>query len=156
MTLISIFFTLTFVRSTNSFPLEIMLTNITNISAKHLLQGTSDNIIVGSHVWVEDPAIAWIDGQVVKINGVDAEVHTTNGKMVNPLLVMCLYICLEYCNLSHMCACVYRSSFSFFLNQFIYCNLGAYWLVIKWNVLHYLLSYKLACMFDFCSCHSHF
>nr|CAD1825783.1 unnamed protein product [Ananas comosus var. bracteatus] len=44
--------------------------------------GTSVNIIVGSHVWVEDPAIAWIDGQVVKINGVDAEVHTTNGKMV--------------------------------------------------------------------------
>ncbi|OAY82606.1 Myosin-11, partial [Ananas comosus] len=44
--------------------------------------GTSVNIIVGSHVWVEDPAIAWIDGQVVKINGVDAEVHTTNGKTV--------------------------------------------------------------------------
>lgn len=58
------------------------------MSAKHLLQGTSVNIIVGSHVWVEDPAIAWIDGQVVKINGVDAEVHTTNGKTVNPLPVI--------------------------------------------------------------------
>ncbi|XP_010274858.1 PREDICTED: myosin-9-like [Nelumbo nucifera] len=44
--------------------------------------GTSVNIIVGSHVWVEDPAVAWIDGEVLKISGVDAEVRTSNGKMV--------------------------------------------------------------------------
>lgn len=40
------------------------------------------NIIVGSHVWVEDPVLAWIDGEVTQINGQDVHVHTTNGKKV--------------------------------------------------------------------------
>lgn len=46
------------------------------------LQGTPVNIIVGSHVWIEDPEVAWIDGQVSDINGNDAEIVTTNGKKV--------------------------------------------------------------------------
>ncbi|GAB2218803.1 hypothetical protein Drorol1_Dr00002035 [Drosera rotundifolia] len=44
--------------------------------------GTPVDIIVGSHVWVADPNLAWIDGQVVKINGQDAEVQISNGKKV--------------------------------------------------------------------------
>ncbi|XP_024967331.1 myosin-17-like [Cynara cardunculus var. scolymus] len=40
------------------------------------------NIIVGSHVWVEDPALAWIDGEVVRINGQELHVNTTDGKTV--------------------------------------------------------------------------
>ncbi|XP_041022876.1 myosin-11 [Juglans microcarpa x Juglans regia] len=44
--------------------------------------GTSVNIIVGSHVWVEDPELSWVDGQVSKINGQEAEIQTTNGKKV--------------------------------------------------------------------------
>ncbi|XP_054822706.1 myosin-17 [Prosopis cineraria] len=40
------------------------------------------NIIVGSHVWVEDPAQAWIDGEVFKINGKQVHVRTTDGKTV--------------------------------------------------------------------------
>ncbi|XP_042055501.1 myosin-17-like [Salvia splendens] len=40
------------------------------------------NIIVGSHVWVEDPALAWIDGEVIRIDGQDVHVQTTNGKKV--------------------------------------------------------------------------
>ncbi|KAF8394312.1 hypothetical protein HHK36_020519 [Tetracentron sinense] len=44
--------------------------------------GTPVNIIVGSHVWVEDPALAWIDGEVSKINKEDAEIRTSNGKTV--------------------------------------------------------------------------
>ncbi|KAL8502981.1 hypothetical protein ACS0TY_021924 [Phlomoides rotata] len=40
------------------------------------------NIIVGSHVWVEDPTLAWIDGQVNRIDGQDVHVQTTNGKKV--------------------------------------------------------------------------
>ncbi|CAH9084046.1 unnamed protein product [Cuscuta europaea] len=40
------------------------------------------NIIVGSHVWVEDPHLAWIDGEVIKIDGQDAHVNTANGKKV--------------------------------------------------------------------------
>ncbi|XP_077239309.1 myosin-9-like isoform X2 [Tasmannia lanceolata] len=43
---------------------------------------TTVNIIVGSHVWVEDPALAWIDGHVSKIHREEAEIQTTNGKTV--------------------------------------------------------------------------
>lgn len=41
------------------------------------------NIIVGSHVWIEDPAQAWIDGEVSKINGEEVHVRTTDGKTVS-------------------------------------------------------------------------
>ncbi|KAI7727736.1 hypothetical protein M8C21_005995 [Ambrosia artemisiifolia] len=40
------------------------------------------NIIVGSHVWVEDPVLAWIDGEVTRINGQELHVHTTKGKKI--------------------------------------------------------------------------
>ncbi|KGN66272.1 myosin-17 [Cucumis sativus] len=40
------------------------------------------NIIVGSHVWIEDPKLAWIDGEVFRINGEEVHVRTTNGKTV--------------------------------------------------------------------------
>ncbi|KAG6772033.1 hypothetical protein POTOM_023429 [Populus tomentosa] len=43
---------------------------------------TTDNIIVGSHVWVEDPVLAWIDGEVLRINGEQVHVQATNGKTV--------------------------------------------------------------------------
>lgn len=46
------------------------------------MQGTPVNIIVGSHVWIEDPSIAWIDGQVSQINGEDVQVDTSDGKKV--------------------------------------------------------------------------
>ncbi|KAL8456763.1 hypothetical protein ACS0TY_034855 [Phlomoides rotata] len=42
----------------------------------------SVNIIVGSHVWVEDPVLAWIDGEVKRIDGQDVHVQTTKGKKV--------------------------------------------------------------------------
>ncbi|PNY04685.1 myosin-H heavy chain-like protein [Trifolium pratense] len=44
--------------------------------------GTPVNIIVGSQVWVEDPEIAWIDGEVTQINGTNATIITTDGKTV--------------------------------------------------------------------------
>ncbi|KAL5572417.1 hypothetical protein UlMin_022014 [Ulmus minor] len=40
------------------------------------------NIIVDSHVWVEDPVDAWVDGEVSRINGEEVHVRTTNGKTV--------------------------------------------------------------------------
>ncbi|KAM0914350.1 hypothetical protein ACQ4PT_011551 [Festuca glaucescens] len=45
-------------------------------------QGTKVNIIVGSHVWAEDADIAWVDGEVVKINGEEAEIQATNGEKI--------------------------------------------------------------------------
>ncbi|OVA04497.1 IQ motif [Macleaya cordata] len=44
--------------------------------------GTPVNIVVGSHVWVEDPKLAWIDGEVIRVNGQEVHVQTTNGKTV--------------------------------------------------------------------------
>ncbi|KAG8481812.1 hypothetical protein CXB51_027190 [Gossypium anomalum] len=41
-----------------------------------------DNIIIGSHVWVEDPGLAWIDGEVIRINGNEIHVNTADGKTV--------------------------------------------------------------------------
>ncbi|KAF2536369.1 hypothetical protein F2Q68_00019956 [Brassica cretica] len=43
--------------------------------------GTPVNIIVGSHVWVEDTDVAWIDGQVEKINGQDVEITAKLSKI---------------------------------------------------------------------------
>lgn len=44
------------------------------------LQGTPVNIIVGSHVWVEDSDVAWIDGEVEKINGEEVVIQARIGK----------------------------------------------------------------------------
>ncbi|KAL6974575.1 hypothetical protein U1Q18_028759 [Sarracenia purpurea var. burkii] len=49
-------------------------------------QAAPVNVIVGSHVWVEDPALAWIDGEVNQINGQEVHVHTTTGQTSNPVL----------------------------------------------------------------------
>ncbi|XP_057512507.1 myosin-9-like isoform X5 [Actinidia eriantha] len=46
------------------------------------MQGIPVNIIVGSHVWVEDLDEAWIDGQVSKINGQEVEIQASDGKTV--------------------------------------------------------------------------
>lgn len=53
-----------------------------------ILQGTPVNIIVGSHVWIEDPEIAWIDGQVTKINGEEVTIDTTKGNTVRELSML--------------------------------------------------------------------
>ena len=43
------------------------------------MQGTPVNIIVGSHVWVEDSDVAWIDGEVEKLTG-EVVIQATTGK----------------------------------------------------------------------------
>ncbi|CAH2038541.1 unnamed protein product [Thlaspi arvense] len=50
------------------------------------MQGTPVNIIVGSHVWVEDSDVAWIDGEVEKINGEEVVIQATTGKKVTAKL----------------------------------------------------------------------
>ncbi|WVZ69084.1 hypothetical protein U9M48_017928 [Paspalum notatum var. saurae] len=40
------------------------------------------NIVIGSHVWVEDKDLAWVDGEVFRIDGQKAHVRTTKGKTV--------------------------------------------------------------------------
>ncbi|XP_027118946.1 myosin-8-like [Coffea arabica] len=42
----------------------------------------STGIAVGSHVWVEDPEVAWIDGIVLEVDGEEITVDCTSGKTV--------------------------------------------------------------------------
>ncbi|CAA7394841.1 unnamed protein product [Spirodela intermedia] len=44
--------------------------------------GTPVNIVVGSHVWTEDPELAWIDGEVTEIKGGNAKILTAHGKTI--------------------------------------------------------------------------
>lgn len=67
------------------------------------LQGTPVNIIVGSHVWVEDPEIAWIDGQVSKINGKEVEIQGSNGKKVCGISLWFNFISFSF--LIHLLVC---------------------------------------------------
>ncbi|XP_057423449.1 myosin-9 isoform X1 [Lotus japonicus] len=46
------------------------------------MQGILENVVAGSHVWVGDPELVWIDGQVLNINGEEAEIQTSNEKKV--------------------------------------------------------------------------
>lgn len=46
------------------------------------LKAAPVNIIVGSHVWVEDPVLAWIDGEVFRIDGEEVHINRTDGKTV--------------------------------------------------------------------------
>ncbi|XP_040930900.1 myosin-11 isoform X3 [Gossypium hirsutum] len=43
-------------------------------------------ITAGSHVWVEDQELAWVDGVVTSVNGNEAEVETINGNQVTTKL----------------------------------------------------------------------
>ncbi|XP_020549831.1 myosin-9 isoform X2 [Sesamum indicum] len=43
---------------------------------------TPVNIVEGSYVWVEDPEVTWIDGQVEEIKGDEAEVRISDEKKV--------------------------------------------------------------------------
>lgn len=46
-------------------------------------QAASVSLGVGSLVWVEDPELAWLDGEVVEVNGDTIKVASTIGKMVS-------------------------------------------------------------------------
>lgn len=47
------------------------------------LQAASVSLGVGSLVWVEDPELAWLDGEVVEVNGDTIKVACTSGKTVS-------------------------------------------------------------------------
>ncbi|KAL4297253.1 hypothetical protein GQ457_12G001630 [Hibiscus cannabinus] len=40
------------------------------------------SIIVGSHVWVEDPDDAWVDGEVTQVKGDEIKINSTSGKQI--------------------------------------------------------------------------
>ncbi|GLU07739.1 hypothetical protein SLE2022_246870 [Rubroshorea leprosula] len=46
------------------------------------IDGMQGEINVGTHVWVGDPDLAWTDGIVVNIEGDEAEIQTSDGRML--------------------------------------------------------------------------
>ncbi|KAA3454750.1 myosin-8-like isoform X6 [Gossypium australe] len=46
------------------------------------LQVAPSSILVGSHVWVEDPDVAWVDGEVKEVKGEEITVDSTSGKTI--------------------------------------------------------------------------
>ncbi|THF96674.1 hypothetical protein TEA_000861 [Camellia sinensis var. sinensis] len=60
------------------FTVNFVLPYSSELSTKEVVV----NYGFGSHVWVEDPVEAWIDGQVVKINAAEAEIEIANGKKI--------------------------------------------------------------------------
>ncbi|KAJ8451192.1 hypothetical protein Cgig2_013964 [Carnegiea gigantea] len=47
-----------------------------------MLKAATVNFVTGSLVWVEDPEEAWIDGEIVEVNGEDIKINCTTGKTV--------------------------------------------------------------------------
>ena len=43
------------------------------------------SFVVGSHVWVEDPDLAWIDGEIQESNNEEITVMYESGPKVSPL-----------------------------------------------------------------------
>lgn len=43
------------------------------------------SFVVGSHVWVEDPDLAWIDGEIQESNNDEITVMYESGPKVSPL-----------------------------------------------------------------------
>jgi len=47
------------------------------------MQSLPVSIVVGSCVWVEDPEVAWADGEVVEVNGEQIKINCSSGKAVS-------------------------------------------------------------------------
>ncbi|AQK48613.1 hypothetical protein ZEAMMB73_Zm00001d029646 [Zea mays] len=45
-------------------------------------------VLPGSHIWVEDKDLSWVDGEVFRIDGQNAHVRTTKGKAVCVALLL--------------------------------------------------------------------
>ncbi|KAL0376866.1 UNVERIFIED_CONTAM: Myosin-7 [Sesamum calycinum] len=57
----------------------------------------TSSIAVGSLVWVEHPEEAWIDGEVVEVNGGDIKVACTSGEEVKPVFRSVSYLSCNFC-----------------------------------------------------------
>ncbi|EMS55825.1 Myosin-J heavy chain [Triticum urartu] len=60
-----------------------------------MAQAGTLNIVVGSHVWLEDKDLAWIDGEVFRIEGRNAHVRTTNGKTFGIMIYIDMLLVLK-------------------------------------------------------------
>jgi len=59
------------------------------------------NLVVGSLVWVEDPKEAWIEGEIVEVNGEGININCTTGKTVSAFLSCCLKVLVKFCTTAY-------------------------------------------------------
>ncbi|XVE77889.1 hypothetical protein DITRI_Ditri13aG0100000 [Diplodiscus trichospermus] len=74
-------------RQASLFPLSKAIFPINTVPAYGLrrrsgIWGTPQDINVGSHIWLGDSELAWIDGIVTNVDGDEAEILTSDGRMV--------------------------------------------------------------------------
>lgn len=79
----------TLYRDVYSLSMNMDFSDIMGFSLLVFLQAATLKIVVGSHIWLEDKDLAWIDGDVFRIEGRNAHVHTTSGKTVSVPNVAC-------------------------------------------------------------------
>ena len=65
-----------------------------------VLQAATVNFVTGSLVWVEDPEEAWIDGEIVEVNGEDIKINCTTGKTVSAFLSCCVKVLVTFCTMA--------------------------------------------------------
>jgi hypothetical protein len=57
-------------------------------------QAAQLNFFVGSHVWVEDPDVAWIDGEILESNDQEITISNESGTKVSLLKSICISLIL--------------------------------------------------------------
>lgn len=61
-----------------------------------LVQTVSTGIAVGSHLWVEDLEVDWIDGVALEVDGEEIMVNCISGKTVSTSFLKFWIICPQY------------------------------------------------------------
>lgn len=54
------------------------------------LQVPPIRLSIGSSVWVQDPEVAWVDGEVVEVIGEEIKVKSISGNTVSSFIRQCL------------------------------------------------------------------
>uniref|UniRef100_A0A0E0R614 Myosin N-terminal SH3-like domain-containing protein n=1 Tax=Oryza rufipogon TaxID=4529 RepID=A0A0E0R614_ORYRU len=62
--------------------MECILSGLLSVDGLKFIEDYNVSAYIGSHVWAEDPELAWVDGEVVKIKGEEAKIQATNGKKI--------------------------------------------------------------------------
>jgi hypothetical protein len=68
-------------------------------------QAAQLNFFVGSHVWVEDPDVAWIDGEILESKDQEITISNESGTKVSLLESICisLHVILDFVYITLFC-----------------------------------------------------
>lgn len=60
----------------------LLVVCVLSVIASTVAMQAAVHVNVGSLVWLEDPEVAWIDGEVIELDGKNAKISCTSGKTV--------------------------------------------------------------------------